>query len=159
MKKKLKEFLKESNLIEGVSDDDSLVQAKKSWDYCIGQEKMNSEVVLKTHKILMSNQKLNKNEIGFFRKRPVYIGAREGLHYSHIEDSIGSWSTSMNCSIKEKISDNWKRLHVDFEYIHPFVDGNGRTGRIFLNWQRVRSGLPILIIKNINKHNYYKWFL
>jgi Fic family protein len=53
---------------------------------------------------------------------------------------------------------NTIRNHVKFEKIHPFEDGNGRIGRILLNWQRVKAGLPILTIYEKDKHAYYKWF-
>jgi Fic family protein len=38
------------------------------------------------------------------------------------------------------------------------MDGNGRIGRILLNWQRRYWNLPILIIKESEKEEYYKWF-
>jgi hypothetical protein len=53
----------------------------------------------------------------------------------------------------------WKKAHVAFETIHPFVDGNGRIGRILMNWQRLQEGLPILIIhEGPEQMEYYKWF-
>ena len=39
------------------------------------------------------------------------------------------------------------RMHHEFECVHPFVDGNGRTGRLLLNALRLRAGLPWLNIK------------
>jgi len=49
-------------------------------------------------------------------------------------------------------------MHINFEKIHPFIDGNGRIGRMLLNWQRVKLGLPVLVIKESEKQEYYKWF-
>jgi Fic family protein len=38
------------------------------------------------------------------------------------------------------------RLHVDFVGIHPFVDGNGRTSRLLMNFELLRRGyLPVII--------------
>ena len=38
------------------------------------------------------------------------------------------------------------RLHVDFVGIHPFVDGNGRTARLLMNFELMRCGyLPVII--------------
>ena len=51
-----------------------------------------------------------------------------------------------------------KKDRIWFEKNHPFEDGNGRTGRILLNWQRLQYGLPLLIIESYKKEEYYKWF-
>lgn len=45
-----------------------------------------------------------------------------------------------------------------FETIHPFNDGNGRTGRVLMNYQLLRLGFPIVIIRNKEKNIYYKSF-
>jgi len=58
-----------------------------------------------------------------------------------------------------KESKNWKSMHIQFEKIHPFIDGNGRIGRILMNWHRLKLGLPIKIIIETEKYNYYKWFV
>ena len=73
------EFLKESNAIEGVYDSDSLKQAIYAWEYISAQDEITPHDVLRTHKILMLNQKLLPDEKGYFRHCKVYIGGREGM--------------------------------------------------------------------------------
>jgi Fic family protein len=51
-----------------------------------------------------------------------------------------------------------KEAHIEFEYIHPFVDGNGRVGRMVYNAHRLLLGQPIHIIEESEKNEYYKWF-
>ena len=46
-------------------------------------------------------------------------------------------------------------FHARFEKIHPFEDGNGRTGRIFLNAMLLESGYPPLIIRKTAKVAYF----
>jgi len=50
------------------------------------------------------------------------------------------------------------KQHVIFETIHPFDDGNGRTGRIILNYLLISAGYPPVILKgdDENKNRYYK---
>lgn len=157
MKKKEILFLKESNLIEEVYDEVSLHQAKFAWEYLLSQKKMTCGVVLKTHKILMLKQDLQPDEKGYFRKCDVYIGGRRALNAYEIRGEMEFWCDRVNIHSKVK-SPIWKNDHVLYEFIHPFVDGNGRTGRMFMNWQRLKSGLPIKVIFNEDKHDYYLWF-
>lgn len=46
------------------------------------------------------------------------------------------------------------RLHCDFERIHPFIDGNGRAGRLVLNLLLVRLGYPPAIVFKRNRSHY-----
>ena len=46
-------------------------------------------------------------------------------------------------------------LHGEFVKIHPFIDGNGRTARLLLNFELMRSGYMPIIIKNDSRAKYY----
>ena len=107
--KKTKEFLKESNAIERVYDDDSLQQAIYAWEYLIGEDVLTSGVILKTHKILMLHQNLLPNEKGYFRKCAVYIGGREAIDYNVIPDRIDLWIGTMEMFLKESRIDKVNR--------------------------------------------------
>lgn len=47
--------------------------------------------------------------------------------------------------------------HIQFERIHPFSDGNGRTGRMLLIYPLLEQGLPPLIIEKENKAKYIEF--
>ena len=49
-------------------------------------------------------------------------------------------------------------FHLQFESIHPFIDGNGRTGRLLMNLQLIKAGLPAINIKFADRRKYYDAF-
>lgn len=50
------------------------------------------------------------------------------------------------------------RFHLEFEGIHPFIDGNGRTGRLLLNLELIRCGYPAINVKFADRKRYYDAF-
>ena len=59
-----------------------------------------------------------------------------------------------NMSVVERVA----RFHLEFEGIHPFIDGNGRTGRLLLNLELIREGLPPINVKFTDCARYYAAF-
>jgi len=150
----IKEFLVESNAIEGVYGDMAFNQALKAWKYLHHQKELTKEVVKKVHGLLMVGTDLNKMWRGYFRLIPVYIGGKEALKWEAIEGRMDAW-----CMKTFTHPEHWKEHHIEYEKIHPFVDGNGRTGRMFMNWERLKGGLPLLIIHaGSEQQQYYEWF-
>lgn len=152
-------FIKESNNIEDVWDDQSLIDSFEAWQYLVSQPEINPDVIRETHHILMRNQKtLLPEEVGQFRTQEIRIGGHLGEHFAFVPGLIEEWCQKTNELVKNKSPLEWRDQHVSYEKIHPFIDGNGRTGRMFMNWHRLKIDLPILIVKDAEKYFYYDWF-
>lgn len=167
MDKKLEEFLRESNKIENVYDEDSLKQAVLAWKYLKKFKKITRDAIWGTHAILMKDQDLQENEKGQYRQIQVMIGGYEAKPWYAVPDLMFNWMKRANMTLRqakelelddEAKIDAIKSDHVAFEKIHPFVDGNGRVGRILWQWQRLAIGLPIGVIYADERHDYYDWF-
>lgn len=118
-----------------------------------------SESVIKSiHSLVLMNRPEDK---GVYRRIPVRImGAfTEPVQPYLIEPKIQELlsvneerKTSMNAI--ERIA----RFHLEFEGIHPFIDGNGRTGRLILNLDLIRNGYPPINVKFADRKRYYDAF-
>ena len=47
------------------------------------------------------------------------------------------------------------RVHIDFVGIHPFIDGNGRTSRLLMNFELMKSGFPPIVLRVEHRLAYY----
>lgn len=101
--------------------------------------------------------------LGDFRKEQVEVlnSTFIPLHFYHIEKTINIFLHWLNDNLSRNKIDDLKLIalsHLLFETIHPFRDGNGRVGRIFLSFLLIGSGYLNIAIKGTNKKdrsNYY----
>jgi len=130
-------------------------------EYIHGQapkEPLTTEVMRLLHKMLISN--IRDEIAGRFREKDewVRVGSHIAADPSHIvaylQDMLASYRSSAHESIVRRIA----RFHLTFENIHPFVDGNGRIGRVLNNYLLVREGYVPITIKFIERGLYYDAF-
>ena len=167
LKRDIKEMLLESNCIEGVYSKEALSDALESWDYAFNnKDKFDVPYILEIHRLLMQRQE--PTIAGQFRDCDVWVGGQKRINLSPL--GFNNFITSWCEDFKEQLNhlpdysrENRERTmmwnHIKFENLHPFVDGNGRTGRILMNIQRYLFSLPILIIhEGDEQRDYYEWF-
>ena len=69
------------------------------------------------------------------------------------------WVDNLNFQLENAKSDRdiikvVTDFHIQFERIHPFTDGNGRTGRMLMNYSLMQKDLPPLIIQGSERAKY-----
>lgn len=99
------------------------------------------------------------NSSGEYRINNVYVGTiAEAVYYPPDFTKIPELMKKWNADLEMESTDNQKSIcqiakkHIEFERIHPFPDGNGRTGRLILNQQLLNYGWLPAIIKAKSKY-------
>ena len=123
------------------------------------EQELTIEVILFLHKMLIAN--IREDIAGRFRKDNEFV--RVGNYIApdpkeitgRIEKMLAEYNASAG---KENIIKRVARLHLTFEHIHPFIDGNGRIGRVINNYLFIREGFVPINIKFIDRKKYYEAF-
>ena len=119
---------------------------------------LKEELILQIHQMLMGG--IDDSIAGRFRSKGEYV--RVGTHIAPapehlelmLENVLIDYTSDLNTYFLDKIA----LYHLKFESIHPFCDGNGRLGRVIINFQLLQLGLPRIIIRNSEKERYYQAF-
>jgi len=114
------------------------------------------------HKVIFENSKIFA---GKFRERGVEVGIRDGFGNIIHLGAPASRVMSLLTELVNWYNKNKKSLppvvlaavvHDQFEYIHPFEDGNGRVGRLLMNNILLKHKLPPVNISMKNRKKYYE---
>ena len=122
------------------------------------EKEIDSGVILLLHKMLITN--IDDKIAGRYRESGEYV--RVGTHIApppeQVERMVNNALIEYESDIEGYFLSKIARFHLEFEYTHPFIDGNGRIGRVLINHQLIRAGFPPLIIRNKGKEKYYSCF-
>lgn len=113
-------------------------------------------IIKQIHYLVLADKREDR---GVYRRVPVRImGAQHEpvqpyLIKPKMEQLLYDFAAST-----EHIVTKLARFHIEFEGIHPFIDGNGRTGRLLVNLELMKSGFPPIDIKFTDRIAYYNAF-
>ena len=155
----------ETNTIDvgdGISVDDVMetVHHFRAIDYVIdiAEEELSEEIIKHLHYILKHDTKdstLAWFAVGDYKKRANVVGGRETTKPSEVHQKMKAlleqYNAKENVTIEDIIS-----LHAEFEFIHPFQDGNGRVGRLVALKECLRHQIVPFIIEDHKKRFYYR---
>jgi Fic family protein len=119
------------------------------------QEALSEWQIKSIHHLVLKN--IDDRNAGQYRQENVVIAGAEHLLPDHfkVPEAMAGLMDWYSRSRELHPVESAARLHVDFVGIHPFVDGNGRTSRLLMNFELMRRGFLSVIIPVENRLAYY----
>lgn len=157
-------YIFETNTLDvgdGIPIDDILetVHHFRAIDYVIdnAEVELSEDIIKELHYILKHDTKdstLSWFAVGDYKKRANVVGGRETSRPEEVHEHMQALLIGYNS--KQQIElDDIVQFHAEFEYIHPFQDGNGRVGRLIALKECLRHNVIPFIIEDSKKNYYY----
>jgi len=139
-----------------------VINHKKAFDFLSNyQEDISKKLVLKLHELVVKDtlKTYLVSQIGVYRQVQVYIKGTNWMPPKPEEvpkemANLLRWYSKNKEILHPLVLAAY--FHVAFETIHPFVDGNGRTGRLLMNFILHKDNFPMINIPNKIKTKYYE---
>lgn len=154
-------------LFEGITPNKPLREVyeilnhKKAFDHLLRyKDEINKEFICELHRLVVANTLSPElvRQMGIYRNIQVYIRGVQWFPPKPQEvhqrmDSLVKWYSKNKGKVHPLILSAY--FHTEFEKIHPYVDGNGRVGRLLMNFILHKEGYPMINILSKTKHKYY----
>ena len=147
---------------DGTPIDDILetIHHFRAIDYVIdiAEEKLSEEIIKHLHYLLKHDTKdsqLAWFAVGDYKRRANMVGGKETTKPRDVPQRMRELLVAYNAKELITINDIIS-FHAEFEYIHPFQDGNGRVGRLIALKECLRHNIVPFIIEDRKKHFYYR---
>lgn len=126
----------------------------------VKREPLTQDLILKIHETLMhgcyDKAKYEKGERpGTYKKHLFVVGDDIGAEPEEVADELQFVLDEVSKNEGENSLTVAAYLHLSFESIHPFADGNGRVGRTLMNYYLITHNYPPIIIFSEDKYTYY----
>jgi Fic family protein len=137
-----------------------VINHKKALDYLLSyKEDITKEFILKIHELVTMNtlEDYLTNQIGRYRTVQVFVGHSIPPKPEDVPYKVATlirWYTTNKKELHPLILATY--FHSEFEKIHPFVDGNGRVGRLIMNFILNKNKYPMINIPKKKKFKYYE---
>ena len=122
------------------------------------EKPLSEDIIKNMHKNLKEGvfeDRANGYAIGGWRKRANRVSDIQTALPQEVPEKIHQLLEKYHNAEKITLYDIAK-FHAQFENIHPFQDGNGRTGRLILNYMLEKEGYPPIALKHDAKQDYKK---
>lgn len=169
-------LLIEKGIVTGahsLRESEDIVGYKQAFDFLYESVKtkqpITEEFIKKVHGFVLRGD----DEAGRYRTIQNYVGNMTRIVYTpcspaQVPSKMKEYAETLqadckrNAELAEQGQFNWVELfhnlakhHIEFENIHPFIDGNGRTGRLLLIYEMILSGLLPVDIRYEERDRYY----
>ena len=133
---------------------------KEAFDYVSELVKehapLSANIIKQIHYLVLADKPEDR---GVYRRVPVRImGAQHEPVQPYLIEPQMEQLLQRYAQSTEHIIPRLARFHIEFEGIHPFIDGNGRTGRLLVNLELMKAGYPPIDIKFTDRVAYYNAF-
>ena len=136
-------------------DNQEVVSLHKGFKYILTKPDLTVRTLLNIHKYVLY---FDPDNAGVYRTAPVHIGDKNMPPFELIDDKINDLFADIKNIENDDVFEAISRFHLRFENIHPFIDGNGRVGRLLINLMLIHAGFLPVNVKVADKGKYYRAF-